>query len=105
MTFIQANPYWGSHLEDLCLYDYMSIVMLRRKGEGSAGWGEVQFESAWPLSKDWVQILRRPGKQASVYLDGYLGMAFAEEDECYPRRYVIYIKGRVGNGGSDCSKR
>ncbi len=105
ITFIQAYPHRGSLLEDLCLYDYMSIVMLRRKGKGSAGRGEVQFESSWPLSKDWVQVLRRAGKQASVCLDGYLGMNFAEEDECYPRRYVMYMKGRVGSGGNDCNER
>ena len=70
----------------------MSIAILRRKGKGPAGRGEVQFESSWPLSKEWAQVLRRPEKQASVCLDGYLGMNFAEEDECYPRRYVIHMK-------------
>lgn len=88
ITYIQAYPHRGSPLEDLCLYDYMAIVMIRRKGNG-AGRRAVAFDSSWPFSNEWVQILRRPEKLASVCLDGYLGMTFDEEDESYHRRYVI----------------
>jgi hypothetical protein len=65
----------------------MSIVMLKRKGErvGAGSRGEVGFESSWPSSKAWVQVLRPPGEHATVC---YLGMDFAEEDEHYHRRYV-----------------
>lgn len=89
ISFVQAYAYRGRLLEDVSLYDYMSIVMLKRKGKGAPARGEVEFENSWPASKTWVQILRRPGEHAVVCFDGYLGMDFAEEDESYYRRYVI----------------
>jgi len=90
IAFLQAYPHRGKLLQDLSLYDYVSIVTLKRKGNSHAAWGEVEFDSAWPFSKMWVQTLRRPGKQAAVCLDGYLSMKFAEDDENYHRRYVAH---------------
>lgn len=53
-----------------------------------------------------MQVLRRPGKQASVCLDGYLGMNFAEEDEYYSRRYVIHNEsGEWETEGTTSDKR
>jgi hypothetical protein len=46
----------------------------------------VDFDSAWPLSQTWVQVLRDPGRDAIVCLDGYLSMDFSEDDESYYRR-------------------
>lgn len=88
-TFVQAYPHRGPHLVALSLYDYMSVVKLKRKRGGSRVLGALEFESAWPLSKTWVQVLRKPGEHAVVCLDGYLSMDFGEEDEderCH-RRY------------------
>jgi hypothetical protein len=85
-TFVQAYPHRGPCLAALPLYDYMSVVMIRRKRSEGNGRGAVEFDQAWPLSETWVQILRRPGEHAAVCLDGYLGMDFAEDDErCYRR--------------------
>ncbi|OAQ62513.1 ATP-dependent DNA helicase PIF1 [Purpureocillium lilacinum] len=87
---VEAYQHRGEHLRDLCLYDYVSIVRLKRRSgsnEGAAvAWGEVPFQDSWPPGKGWMQVLRRPGKQATVCLDGYLSKDFskAEEDEgCY----------------------
>jgi hypothetical protein len=89
VSFVQAYPHRGRLLQGLSLYDYMSLVKLKRKGKGVAARGEVQFDSAWPLSQMWVQVLRKPGKHAVVCLDGYLSMNFHEEEEqVYHRRYV-----------------
>lgn len=85
--FIQAYPHRGRVLQGLSLYDYMSVVKLKRKGKVAATRGEVEFDSAWPLSQTWVQVLRDPGKDAIVCLDGYLSMNFNDE-ELYHRRYV-----------------
>lgn len=89
---VEAYQHRGEHLRDLCLYDYVSIVRLKRRSgsnEGAAvAWGEVPFQDSWPPGKGWMQVLRRPGKQATVCLDGYLSKDFskAEEDEgCYGR--------------------
>jgi hypothetical protein len=84
---LQAYAYRGRLLEGLALYDYMSVVKLKRKGQGVA-WGEVELDSSWPLSRSWVQMLRRPGQQATICFDGYLSMDFIEEDDSYHRRYV-----------------
>ncbi|KAJ2899375.1 hypothetical protein MKZ38_003082 [Zalerion maritima] len=89
ISFLQAYPHRGMILKDLSLYDYMSIVMLKRKGNGAAAWGEVEFDSVWSFSKTWVQTLRRPGKHVVVCLDGYLSMNFAEDDENYHRRAAV----------------
>jgi hypothetical protein len=89
ISFLQAYAHRGRLLEDFALYDYMSIVMVKRKGKGAAAWGGVEFDSSWPFSKTWVQTLRRPGKRAIVCFDGYLSMNFAEDDECCHRRYVM----------------
>jgi hypothetical protein len=89
ISFVQAYPHRGRVLQGLSLYDYMCIVKLKRKGKGAAvAWGEVQFDGGWPLSRTWVQALRKPGKHAVVCLDGHLSMDFNEEEEQYHRRYV-----------------
>src|SRR5436190_4570564 len=85
--FVQAYPHRGRLLQALSLYDYLSVVKLKRKGKVTATQGEVEFDSVWPLSQTWVQVLREPGKHAIVCLDGYLSMDFSEDGELY-RRYV-----------------
>ena len=86
--FIQAYPHRGRFLQALSFYDYMSVVKLKRKGKGAAARGEVEFDSAWPFSQTWVQVLRDSGKDAIVCLDGYLSMNFSEDEELCHRRYV-----------------
>jgi hypothetical protein len=85
-TFVQAYPHRGPCLATLPLYDYMSVVMIRRKRRGGGGLRVVEFDSTWPLSELWVQVIRKPGEHAVVCLNGYLGMDFGEEDESYHRR-------------------
>jgi hypothetical protein len=86
ISFVQAYPHRDRILQGLSLYDYMSIVKLKRKCGERGGRREIQFDSSWALYQRWVQILRKPGKCAIVCLDGYLSMEFEEEDEmCYRR--------------------
>ncbi|KJZ69379.1 hypothetical protein HIM_11240 [Hirsutella minnesotensis 3608] len=101
IPLVEAYRHRGELLRGLCLYDYASLVRLRRDGGGggggSAAWGEVPFEAGWASGKDWVQALRRPGKGAGVRLDGYLSKEFGEEDEesCH-RRCVSREWSRLG---------
>lgn len=88
ISFVQAYPHRGRLLQELSLYDYMSVIKLKRKGKVATVRGEVEFDSAWPLSQVWVQALRDPGKHAVVCLDGYLSMNFSEDDESLHRRYA-----------------
>ncbi|KAM4061649.1 PIF1-like helicase [Hirsutella rhossiliensis] len=90
IPLVEAYRHRGELLRGLCLYDYASLVRLRRDGGGSAAWGEVPLEAGWASGKGWVQALRRPGKGASVRLDGYLSKEFSEEDEeSYCRRAAV----------------
>jgi hypothetical protein len=90
ITFVQAYPHRGPQLAALALYDYMSIVTLKRKRGGAGGRGDLEFEEDWPHSKTLVQGIRKPGEQAAVCLDGYLSMDLDEEDgKCY-RRYGLH---------------
>ena len=86
ISLTDAYPNRGKLLESLSLYEYASIIILRRKGRGGGNWGEVEFDSEWPLAETWIQQLRKPGEQATVCLDGFLSMDFDEEDDIYYRR-------------------
>ena len=105
---VEAYHHRGQLLRDLCLYDYVSIVRLKRrdgnKEEPAGAWGEVPFEDSWSPGRGWVQVLRRPGKQATVCLDGYLSKGFsrAEEEEACYRRYVVPgSSARLWTGAND----
>ncbi|XP_044714650.1 PIF1-like helicase domain-containing protein [Hirsutella rhossiliensis] len=92
---VEAYRHRGDVLRGLCLYDYISLVRLKRNDgdERPAAWGEVPLESGWAPGSSWVQVLRRPGKQAMVCLDGYLSKDFDEDDEgsCYRRAAVQHL--------------
>ncbi|OAQ57976.1 ATP-dependent DNA helicase PIF1 [Purpureocillium lilacinum] len=83
ISFAETYHHRGDVLRGLCLYDYVSLVRLQPVGkDGSPGtWGEVPFENGWATGKDWVQVLRRPGKHAVVCLDGYLSKDFGQDDD------------------------
>lgn len=89
ISFVQAYPHRGRLLQGLSLYDYMSIVKLKRKGKGAGAWGEVKFDRSWPPSQTWVQALRKPSDNAVVCFDGYLSTDFSDEGEVYHKRYAV----------------
>ncbi|EEU34872.1 uncharacterized protein NECHADRAFT_102243 [Fusarium vanettenii 77-13-4] len=95
ISYAEAYQHRGDVLRSLCLYDYVSLVRLKRvsKDEIAAAWGEVPFESEWESGRGWLQVLRRPGKHASVCLDGYLSKDFDQDDEesCYRRAAVQHL--------------
>lgn len=86
-NFVRAYPHRGSVLAALSLYDYMSVIKLKRKRGGGRASKDLEFEETWPLSKAWTQELRKQDEGAVVCLDGYLSMGFNEEDERCHRRY------------------
>ncbi|KAM4067415.1 ATP-dependent DNA helicase PIF1 [Hirsutella rhossiliensis] len=50
ISFIEAYRHRGGLLQGLCLYDYASLVRLKRNGggaEGCAAWGEIPFNESW----------------------------------------------------------
>ncbi|KAM4055575.1 PIF1-like helicase [Hirsutella rhossiliensis] len=76
---VEAYRHRGDVLRGLCLYDYISLVRLKRNDTDKR-------PAAW-------EVLRRPGKQAMVCLDGYLSKDFDEDDEgsCYRRAAVQHL--------------
>ncbi|KAI8648527.1 ATP-dependent DNA helicase [Fusarium keratoplasticum] len=96
LCHVEAYQHRGELLWNLCLYDYVSLVRLKRSNndEESAAWGEVPFEDGWVPGRRWVQVLRRPGEQATVCLDGYLSKDFADDDDegsCHRRAAVQHL--------------
>ncbi|KAF1807872.1 hypothetical protein P152DRAFT_485905 [Eremomyces bilateralis CBS 781.70] len=88
ISLVQAYPFRGRVFQELCLYDYMSVVKLKRKGKGVGTWGEIPLDHAWSPSRSWVQVLRKSGEHAMVCFDGYLSRNLTEESEDYYKRYV-----------------
>ncbi|KAM4058295.1 PIF1-like helicase [Hirsutella rhossiliensis] len=73
ISFIEAYRHRGGLLQGLCLYDYASLVRLKRNGggaEGCAAWGEIPFNESWAPGKDWAK-------------------EFGEEDESCHRRAAV----------------
>ncbi|KAM4056436.1 PIF1-like helicase [Hirsutella rhossiliensis] len=98
ISHVEAYQHRGELLRGLCLYDYISLVRLKRickEAASCAAWGEVAFEDGWaPGGKGWVQVLRRPGKHATVCLDGYLSKDFGDDDDdesCHRRAAVQHL--------------
>ncbi|KJZ70119.1 hypothetical protein HIM_10489 [Hirsutella minnesotensis 3608] len=95
ISHVEAYQHRGELLKGLCLYDYISIVRLKRIGndESWAAWGEMPFEDGWAPGRRWVQVLRRPAKHATVCLDGYLSKDFTYDDDesCYRRAAVQHL--------------
>ncbi|KAF1807904.1 hypothetical protein P152DRAFT_469266 [Eremomyces bilateralis CBS 781.70] len=76
ISLVQAYPYRGRVLQELYLYDYLSVVKLKRKSKGSP-------------SESWVQVLRKSGEHAMVCFDGYLSRDLSEESEVYYKRAAV----------------
>ncbi|KAM4055412.1 PIF1-like helicase [Hirsutella rhossiliensis] len=110
-SHVKAYQHRGELLLGLYLYDYVSLVRLKRdSNDGScAGWGEAPVEDGRPPGRRWVQVLRRPGKQATVCLDGYLSRDFAHDDEDSCRRGIAAVQQLaltyLYHGSSSCAKK
>jgi hypothetical protein len=88
VSLLQAYPHRGRLLQELSLYDYMSVVRLKRRGGTEGGRGLAELDSSWPPSRKWVQVIGKPGKHVVICLDGYLSMEFGDEDDRWYRRCV-----------------
>lgn len=95
ISFFEAYHHRGEALRDLCLYDYVSLVKLKRKSSGrrggAAAWGEIPFQGGTPFADTWVQVLRRPREHAVVCLGGYLSMDFSQDDNDDGRGHERYV--------------
>lgn len=57
---IEAYCHPGNVLREVCLYDYVSLVRLKRidRDERHASWGKVPFGGGWAPGGGWVQVLK-----------------------------------------------
>ncbi|KAM4055461.1 PIF1-like helicase [Hirsutella rhossiliensis] len=95
ISFIEAYRHRGGLLQGLCLYDYASLVRLKRNGggaEGCAAWGEIPFNESWAPGRTGRKCSdgRVRGERTP---DGYLSKEFGEEDEesCHRRAAVQHL--------------
>ncbi|KID59322.1 arrestin domain-containing protein, partial [Metarhizium hybridum] len=93
LSYMEAYGHRGGILSQVCLYDYMTLVMIRRRSAKKAVWGEIPFETGSPFASEWIQVLRRPGMHAVVCLDGFLSLDFAEkmDDTCISRAAIQHL--------------
>jgi hypothetical protein len=74
-SLVQALTYRGENLRALSLYEYMSEAEEQRCG------GADRVGQHLAVVTDVAQLLRRPGENAAICLDGYLSMNFNEDDD------------------------
>ncbi|KAF4469092.1 arrestin domain-containing [Fusarium albosuccineum] len=77
LPYIEAYDHRGEVLQTLCFYDYVSLVKLQKRIDSSSGeLVRIEFERNWKPGRDWVQVLRSPGKYAVPCINGFLDMDF-----------------------------
>ncbi|KAJ4175598.1 hypothetical protein NW759_017653, partial [Fusarium solani] len=76
LPYIEAYHHRGEVLQTLCFYDYVSLVTLQRIDSSPKELVKIEFERNWKPGRDWVQVLRPPGKYAVLCINGFLDMDF-----------------------------
>lgn len=77
LPYIEAYHHRGEVLQTLCFYDYVSLVTLQKRiDQSSKELVKIEFERNWKPGRDWVQVLRPPGKYAVPCINGFLDMDF-----------------------------
>lgn len=85
----QAYVDRGEHLKDLCFWEYMSFLELRRKSDTRVTQDRIKipFKPGSSLSNEWQQVLRRKAKMALPVIVGYFSPVLDElEDIKYYQR-------------------
>jgi hypothetical protein len=86
LSYIEAYKNRGPTLQDLCLYDYMSFIVLRKERSRWRGTTPIPFPPTATTCAGWVQCLRTAGKTAVPVFDGRLTDEFDEQDENFVKR-------------------
>src|SRR5437016_5177619 len=86
LSYIDAFKHRGPILQDLCLYDYMSFIVLRKERSRCRGTTPIPFPPTITACTGWVQCLRNPGKTIVPVFDGRLTDEFDEKDENFVKR-------------------
>ncbi|KAM6514217.1 hypothetical protein FALCPG4_015374 [Fusarium falciforme] len=76
LPYLEAYHHRGEVLQTLCFYDYVSLVTLQRIDSSPKELVKIEFERNWKPGRDWVQVLRPPGKYAVPCINGFLDIDF-----------------------------
>jgi hypothetical protein len=88
LPYLEAYKHRGLILQDLCFYDYMSFVDLKKERSPWRGTTAIPFPPTATICRGWVQCLRKPGKTAVPVFDGRLTDKLDEQDENFVKRQV-----------------
>jgi hypothetical protein len=86
LSYIEAYKNRGPILQDLCLYDYMSFIVVKKERSRWRGTTPILFPPTATACTGWVQCLRTPGKIAVPVFDGHLTPQFDVQDEKFVKR-------------------
>ncbi|KAL6406058.1 hypothetical protein AUP68_10619 [Ilyonectria robusta] len=89
LPYLEAYKHRGPILQDLCFYDYMSFVVLKKEQSHWRGTTPIPFPPTATVCKGWVQCLRTPGKTAVPVFNGRLTDEFDEQDENFVKKNAV----------------
>jgi hypothetical protein len=89
LAYLEAYPNRGPIFQDLCVYDYMACVVLKKERSRCRGTMPIPFPPTATTCAGWVQCLRTAEDRAVPVFDGRLTDEFDAKDEGFVARYVV----------------
>ena len=86
LPYIEAYKHRGPVFQDICFYDYLSFVVLKKAKARWEAATPIPFPGTAAVCADWIQWLRPPGNTAVPVLDGHFTDEFEERDEKFFKR-------------------
>jgi hypothetical protein len=86
LSYLEAYKHRGPILAELCFYDYLSFVVLKKERHRGRTTRSIPFPPTATVCKGWIQWLRSPNKTAVPVLHGSLTDEFDEHDEKFAKR-------------------
>lgn len=87
LLYLDAYAYRGPVLRNLCLYDYMSMVILERRRGRDEDETHIALEGP-PECYGWIQKLRQPPEYAVPIFQGFISDDHMDEHPVYFKRYA-----------------
>ena len=94
---LDAYAYRGHVLQDLCLYDYMSMIHLVRRRGRSEDESHIFLDGQDSDCDGWIQKLRRPDQYAVPIFQGYISDDHDDDHPVYIKRCALTPRHRFGS--------